>query len=110
MKKIFILLFAIVSVFCFCVVSFADETCKVVGNQAACVYVYCGQPLPPEKMADDLHRSIINLSVDSIEEKLEYILENPQILRVIGENGYKYVHNWHDPIKVTKNVLTYYKS
>lgn len=61
----------------------------------------------PDKMADDLAGSIMNISVGTIEEKLEYILENPGTLKKAGENGYKYARKWHDPITIAKEVLTF---
>ena len=55
MKRIYFVLLVSILFCSFFVTSFASEACKVVGNQAACVYVYCGQPLSPEKMADEMN-------------------------------------------------------
>ena len=63
----------------------------------------------PDKMADDLRRSVFNISIHSIEDQLRYILENPEILKVTAGNGIRYARTWHDPIKIAREALSFYQ-
>ncbi|MBN1292894.1 MAG: hypothetical protein JXB48_13720 [Candidatus Latescibacteria bacterium] len=54
----------------------------------------------PQQMADDCLDTIINVSPDSIYEKLCEIVENPELLKKHREAALDYVHRWHDPVYV----------
>lgn len=64
----------------------------------------------PDKMADNLKDSMVNISIETIESKIEYFIEDPSALGSYMKNGYKYAKNWHNPIKIAKDALTYYQS
>ena len=70
----------------------------VHGKSSGIVY-QGGRPVYiPDKMADDLKNSMINVSIDNIESNIEYFIEDPDSLKSYMKNGHKYANNWHDPI------------
>jgi len=64
----------------------------------------------PDRMADDLHRSVLNVSANTVLEELERILQDPGELTGIGKAGYRYAHTWHDPVKIANDVVSIYES
>ena len=63
----------------------------------------------PEKMAQDLKSSVINLNPSNIEKVLEEYLENPILLKQKSEAGLEYVHKWHDPSYVARITKSFYE-
>ena len=52
---------------------------------------------------------IISAGRDEIESKLEFILNNKDMLESIGDKGRKYVLKYHDYLVVSRRVLELYK-
>ena len=52
---------------------------------------------------------IISAADDEIETKLEFILNNKDMLESIGVNGRKYVETYHDHLIISKKMLELYK-
>lgn len=52
---------------------------------------------------------IISAAGDEIETKLEFILNNKDMLESIGANGRKYVETYHDHLVISRRMLELYK-
>ncbi|MFU0823719.1 glycosyltransferase [Clostridium sp.] len=53
---------------------------------------------------------IISANPDNIKEKLEYVINNRDMLSEIGNKGRKYVEKYHDMNVISKQLLDLYKS
>jgi hypothetical protein len=61
----------------------------------------------PDEMAKDLCEAVIEIDPFTIEESIEWFLQNPSLLRQKSGAALDYVHKWHDPAYVagiTKSV------
>ena len=63
----------------------------------------------PHDMRVALGESVINVNPDTIEEKLDNILGDRMALNRMGEKGYEYVNEFHDPDKLIKMVIDHYQ-
>lgn len=52
---------------------------------------------------------IVNATVDTIEEKIELLLQNPQLRRDLGEQGRMYAEKYHDYKIITKKLAEIYE-
>ncbi|WP_270215032.1 glycosyltransferase family 1 protein [Clostridium butyricum] len=52
---------------------------------------------------------IISANPDNIEQKIEYVINNRDMLKKIGIDGRKYVEKYHDINVVTNNIIDIYK-
>ena len=64
----------------------------------------------PKAMAEECQAAIINVTKDTIYEKLCEIIEDRSRLFQYSAKVREYVHNWHDPLKVATRVSEYYRS
>lgn len=64
----------------------------------------------PKAMAEECQAAIINVTKDTIYEKLCEIIENRSVLFHYSAKAREYVQNWHSPIKVATMVNKYYQS
>lgn len=62
----------------------------------------------PDDMAQDLHRSLINVNPYTLESSLAALIEDPSVLEHYHKQSIEYVNKWHDPEKVAKRVVDDY--
>ncbi len=62
----------------------------------------------PGEMRKDIDDAFIRISPETIDEVLCRCIADRELLREKGENGFQYVHKWHDPVKIARLVKEYY--
>ncbi len=62
----------------------------------------------PNNFANDL--PIINANSNTLEEKIEFFLDNPEQIRIQGKISRDFVIEYHDPIKIAKWLKLKYES
>jgi len=63
----------------------------------------------PDEMAEDLRKSIINITPFNIEEVLSKYIENNSLLYEKSEQAVEYVEKWHNPLYVANIVKEIYE-
>lgn len=77
--------------------------CMAMGKPVICWVADYVREFYPEELP------IISASIDNIEQKLEFILNNKEMIDDIGRKGRAYVEQYHDYIKVAQILNTMYK-
>ncbi|MEO6693381.1 MAG: hypothetical protein ABIO44_13635 [Saprospiraceae bacterium] len=63
----------------------------------------------PDGMAQDLMRSMVNISPLNIIEPIEKLILNRMELANFSNFAYEYVNKWHDPAKIAEKIISIYR-
>ena len=86
----------------------AVEVMKM-GKPVMCFIRESDYELVPDNMAIDCKKTIINVTKDTIFNKLCMFIENRSSLQRISDRSLEYVETWHNPVKIAGMVKRYYE-
>lgn len=88
--------------------AFAVEAMKM-GKPVMCFIREEDLQYIPLNMARDCLEAFINVNKDNIFDVLCNVVENRDILFQHAANGYEYVENYHNPIRIAESLYQYYQ-